>query len=384
MLFDHSLFSLFDRFSLAQFPLGQLPLAQVGGGVGIIEDSIQQLNAVQAAWDKNWNDIFEGANGLYLGINQFAEFILVGTFIFFAVGWVKDAVERGIFPALPHVVWVFVVVTLLYNNGALLGGVTLGIRNIINEQTQSVLEIQINEVSMLEALNDVVVSQQAKAVIQREYADCESKEGQAQVDCFIDAGKRTERILEREYRDTGFWSPGVQRLWARVRAITQKVEENYSGDPNREMNPLVNIFLQTVIQTTNQALAQSFLKGWQWAFSSLLELAMLLTGLIGPIAVAGSAMPMQGRPLWAWLTGFFSLGMAKFSYNIIIGLAATVVVTAEAQSQSDFGFLLLIGVLAPVLALAIASGAGMTVFRGVSGGATRIISVGTSVLPMPK
>jgi hypothetical protein len=360
------------------------PLAQVGGGVGIIEDSIQQLNAVQDAWDKSWNDIFEGANGLYLGINQFAEIILVGTFIFFAVGWVKDTVERGIFPALPHVIWVFVVITLLYNNGALLGGVTLGIRNVINDQTQSVLEIQINEVSMLEALNDVVVSQQAKAIIQREYADCESKEGQAQVDCFIDAGKRTERILEQEYRDTGFWSPGVQRLWARVRAITQKVEENYEGDPNRETNPLVNIFLQTVIQTTNQALAQSFLKGWQWAFSSLLELAMLLTGLIGPIAVAGSAMPMQGRPLWAWLTGFFSLGMAKFSYNIIIGLAATVVVTAEAQDQSDFGFLLLIGVLAPVLALAIASGAGMTVFRGVSGGATRIISVGTSVLPMPK
>jgi hypothetical protein len=237
---------------------------------------------------------------------------------------------------------------------------------------------------MIEALNDVVVSQQVKDLIQQEYADCEAKEGQAQVDCFIEAGKRTEKRLEREYRDTGFWSPGVQRLWARIKAITKEVEENYEGDPNREANPLVNIFLQTVIQTTNQALAQSFLKGWQWAFSSLLELSMLLTGLMGPIAVAGSAMPLQGRPLWAWLIGFFSLGMAKFSYNIIIGLAATVVVSAEAQSQSDFGFLLLIGVLSPILALAIAGGAGMTVFRGVSGGVTRIISVGTSTLPMPK
>lgn len=113
--------------------------AQVTGGVGIIEDSIQQLNAVQEAWDKRWSDIFEGANGLYLGVNQFAATILVGTFIFFTVGWVKDAVERGIFPALPHVLWVLVISTLLYNNGAMLGGLTLGIRNVINKQTRIVL-----------------------------------------------------------------------------------------------------------------------------------------------------------------------------------------------------------------------------------------------------
>jgi hypothetical protein len=365
--------------------LSSLP-AQVQGGVSIIEDSVQQLEAIQEAWDDRWNDIFNSANGLYLGINQFAAIILVGTFIFFAVGWVKDAIERGIFPALHHVLWVFIVVTLLYNNGALLGQITLGIRNVINEQTQMVLEIQIDEVSMLEALNDVLVSQQAKDLIQQEYADCEAKEGQAQVDCFIDAGKRTQQRLEAEYRGTGFWSPGVQRLWARIKDITEKVENNYDYDvgPNQQTNPLINIFFQTVMQTANQALAQTFLRGWQWAFGTLLELAMLLTGLIGPIAVAGSAMPMQGRPLWAWLTGFFSLGMAKFSYSVIVGLAATVVVSADAQSQSDFGFLLLIGVLAPVLALAIAGGAGMTVFRGVSGGVTRIIAVGSSALPMPK
>lgn len=368
MFFTHVLFSL---------------PAQVIGGVGIIEDSVQQLNAVQAAWDDRWNDIFDGTNGLYLGINQFAAIILVGTFIFFAAGWVKDAVDRGIFPALPHVIWVLVIATLLFNNGALLGAITLGIRNVINEQTQIVLNIQIDEVSMLEALNDVVVSQQAKTIIQREYADCESKEGQAQVECFIKAGQRTEKILEEEYRDTGFWSPGVQRLWERVKAITRQVEADYSGDVG-EVNPLVDIMIDTVVQTTNQALAEKFLKGWQWAFSSILELAMLLTGLIGPIAVAGSAMPLQGRPLWAWLTGFFSLGMAKFSYNIIIGLAATVVVAAEAQAQGDFGFLLLIGVLAPILALAIAGGAGMAVFRGVSGGVTRIISVGATTLPIPR
>jgi hypothetical protein len=33
-----------------------------------------------------------------------------------------------------------------------------------------------------------------------------------------------------------------------------------------------------VLQTGSQALAEQFLKGWQWAFANLLEMAMLLTG----------------------------------------------------------------------------------------------------------
>ena len=361
-------------------------IAQAAANDSLIQSSIQRIEAIQKAWDDHWINLFESTSGLYLGINQFASIILVGTFIFFAVGWVKDAIERGIFPALPHVLWVLVIATLLYNNGAMLGAVTLGIRNVINDQTKMVLEIQVGEISMLEALNDVIVSQQAKDLIQREYASCEAKEGQAQLTCFIDAGKRTQKILEEEYRDAGFWSTGIKRLWARAEAMTAEAERimNESDTDLATDNPYMDVLARDMIQTTNQALAESFLKAWQWAFSSILELAMLLTGLIGPIAVAGSAMPLQGRPLWAWLTGFFSLGMAKFSYNIIIGLAATVLVAAEAQSDSDLGFLLLIGVLAPILALSIAGGAGMAVFRGVSGGVTRIIAVGTSALPMPR
>ena len=359
-------------------------LAQVTGGLSIIEDSIQQLEAVQQAWDDRWQEIFTQSNGLYLGINQFAAIILVGTFIFFAVGWVKDAMERGIFPALPHVLWMLLIAVLLFDNGSLLGSVTLGLRDVINAQTQVVLSVQIGEVSMVEALNDVIVSQQAKALIQREYAECDAKEGQAQIDCFLDAGERAQQILEQEYRRNGFWSAGLQRLFQRLRQIGEHIQQDYQdGSPPAGGDPLGDFLVHSLVQTGSHALAEHILKGWQWAFANILELAMLLTGLMGPIAVAGSAVPLQGRPLWAWLTGFFSLGMAKFSYSVIVGLAATVVVTAEVQTQSDFGFLLLISVLAPVLALSIAGGAGMAVFRGISGGVTRIISIGTSTLPLP-
>ena len=360
-------------------------LAQVTGGLSIIEDSIQQLDAVQKAWNQRWLDIFASDNGLYLGINEFASVIVVGAFIFFAVGWVKDAIDRGIFPALTHVIWVLVIAALLFNNGTMLASLTLGIRDIINVQTRTVLNVQVGEISMLEALNDVVISQQAKAFIQQQYAECEAKEGQAQINCLLTAGQNARNELEQEYKAQGFWSAGLQNLWSRIEQVNQQVEQAYrSGNSTPNTDPLTTTIAGTLLQTGTQALAQQILKGWQWAFANTLELSMLLTGLIGPIAVAGSVIPLQGRPLWAWLVGFFSLGMAKFSYNILVGLAATVVVAADAQTQGDFGFLLLISILAPILALAIAGGAGMAVFRGISGGVTRIIAIGTSVIPFPK
>lgn len=361
----------------------RLILAQVTGGRSVIEDSIQQIETVQAAWDKRWTDIFDGASGLYEGINQFAAIIVVGAFLFFAIGWIKDAIERGIFPALPHVLWMLVIFSLLYNNGALLGSLTLGIRNLINDQTRVVLDVQIGEVSMLEALNDVIVSQQAKTLIQQQYVGCEAREGQAQIDCFLEAGKRAEELIEQEYRAKGWLTAGVQRLLARVRAISQRVtQEAADGNVLDKMGFLTNLVRENLIATVGQAAAQQILKGLQWAFANLIELAMLLTGLIGPLAVAGSVVPLQGRSLWAWLIGFFSLGLAKFSYNVIVGLAATVIVAAEAQSTADIGFLVLISLLAPVLALALAGGGGMAVFRGASGGVSRIIAIGTSVLPI--
>ena len=359
--------------------------AQVTGGLSILEDSVQQLEAVQQAWDERWQDLFASTNGLYLGINQFAAVILVGAFLFFAVGWVKEAIERGVFPALPNVIWVLTIAALLYDNGALLGSFTLGMRNIINAQTQTVLQVQVGELSLMEALNDVILSQQAKALIQQEYAECDARSGQAQVECLIEAGERARQRLEQEYRARGFWTAGLQRLWSRIEQISERVQQDYeAGNLPVGTTPFSELLVESLLQTGTQALAENMLKGWQWAFANLLELAMLLTGLIGPIAVAGSVIPLQGRPLWAWLVGFFSLGMAKVSYNVIVGLAASIVVAADAQTSSDFGFLLLISVLAPMLALAIAGGAGMAVFRGVSGGVTRLVAIGSSTVPIPR
>lgn len=151
-----------------------------------------------------------------------------------------------------------------------------------------------------------------------------------------------------------------------------------AGEPEAIANidPFV-LLHSSIISTTNtaqQAAARQILKAWQWAFANLMEAALLMTGLTGPIAVAGSVLPIGVRPLWAWLIGLFSLGMVKFYYNVIVGLIATVIVKAEAQHESDFGFVVLISILAPILAVALATGGGLAVYRALAHGAPQIIA----------
>jgi hypothetical protein len=56
--------------------------------------------------------------------------------------------------------------------------------------------------------------------------------------------------------------------------------------------------------------------------------------------------------------------MAKLSFNIICGLVATLVVNAGENDPMIFAFAT--GLLAPILAMAIAAGGGMAVFNSLS------------------
>ncbi|MEL6326901.1 MAG: hypothetical protein AAFQ61_08360, partial [Cyanobacteria bacterium J06626_23] len=77
-------------------------------------------------------------------------------------------------------------------------------------------------------------------------------------------------------------------------------------------------------------------------------------------------------PIFAWLTGFLSLGFAQICYNIIVGLAAVVILNANIYDTN--GFLVLIAILAPALALGLATGGGMAIFNIMLSGSAVIVT----------
>ncbi|MCC2693472.1 hypothetical protein IQ240_12885 [Nodularia sp. LEGE 04288] len=89
-----------------------------------------------------------------------------------------------------------------------------------------------------------------------------------------------------------------------------------------------------------------------------------MTALIGPLAVGGSLLPYGAKSIFAWLTGYFTVGMAKLSFNIIVGFAAQLMITSRAD-QPLF-FLFVIGIIAPFLATGLAAGGGLAVLQQIN------------------
>jgi hypothetical protein len=93
-----------------------------------------------------------------------------------------------------------------------------------------------------------------------------------------------------------------------------------------------------------------------------------------------SMLPLGKKPIWAWASAFLGVFSAQMGYTIIIGVTATVLVKAGAQTISDLAFLAFICIFAPVLAVLIGGGGGMALFSGISNAATGLAT--TAIAPM--
>ncbi|MEH2026883.1 hypothetical protein [Nostoc sp.] len=136
----------------------------------------------------------------------------------------------------------------------------------------------------------------------------------------------------------------------------------------------------SVFRDTAIPIIRFILYALQWGFVNILEAALLLTALFAPIAVGLSLLPLQGRPIWAWLTGFISLFGVQLGYNILVGLAAVVLVKSGAELASDVAFLCFLSIFAPVLAVLIAGGGGMAIYNGISANVKGLIDIFSSAI----
>lgn len=127
-------------------------------------------------------------------------------------------------------------------------------------------------------------------------------------------------------------------------------------------------WLKGVSDFFNTNIFQLTVRGWLLAlaiaFQWIVEVCLLLTALLGPLAVGGSLLPVGNKAIFAWLTGFFSVVMIKLCFNIISGLVATIVLNANNNDPMIFAFA--IGILAPILSVVLAAGGGIAIFRSFS------------------
>ncbi|MFH7023958.1 MAG: hypothetical protein ACHBN1_00755 [Heteroscytonema crispum UTEX LB 1556] len=297
----------------------------------ITEDGVAASEAVAKSIDKLWNDVLSG--GLYSAIANLGVFFAVGTLLIFIVQWTREMVDGDNSKAFSEMIWPIVVIVLLANNAQPLAAATQGLRGIINQTNQTLLASTSASIQLQEAYQQVMLKTGKGDAIQSLIAQCNAiADPTQQAQCLQNASKQAKDIesqLDNDNRPD--WLKGVSDFFN------------------------TNIF-QLTVRGWLLALAISF----QW----IVEVCLLLTALLGPLAVGGSLLPVGNKAIFAWLTGFFSVGMIKLCFNIISGLVATIVLNANNNDPMIFAFA--IGILAPILSVVLAAGGGMAIFRSFS------------------
>ncbi|MGB6298632.1 MAG: hypothetical protein WBF90_20955, partial [Rivularia sp. (in: cyanobacteria)] len=251
--------------------------------------------------------------------------------------------------------WPFIVVLFLTNtgNGTVLSNLTLGVRNFVNSINEQVVESADVNQTYQQAINMSI----AEDVVGSLLRPCQSLNGEQQRQCFVKATEKID-ILWEEYRNLYGDRLWISRLENQVNQITLG-----TGVLSEEA-------FNSLIGSTVQITIKNFLISLQSAFQNLIEATMLLIAALGPLAVGGSLLPVAGKPVFAWLTGFFSLGIAKISFNIIAILTAAVIVNGPAQNSNTnpdlMWFIIFLGILAPILSLITAGAGGFAVFNAIS------------------
>ncbi len=307
----------------------------------ITSDGEAASEAVARTIDKLWDDVLQG--GLYSAIANLGIFFAVGTLLIFIVQWTKEMIDGDSSKGFTEIIWTIVVIILLANNGQPLATATQGLRGIINQTNQTLLASTSASIQLQEAYQQVMLKTGSGDAIQSLVNQCNTiADPSLQAQCLQNASQQAKQI---------------------------SAELNQDNRPEW-LKSVSDFFNTNIFQLTVRA----WLLGLAIAFQWIVEICLLLTALLGPLAVGGSLLPVGQKAIFAWLTGFFSVGMIKLCFNIISGLVSTIVLNADNNDPMIFAFA--IGILAPILSVVLAAGGGMAIFRSFSS----ITSFGVSTL----
>lgn len=341
-------------------------------GGELLKGAADMADGVAKGFDELWTETINtgsGGGGVWNSMCTVGILFAVATLAFFMVEWVKNMLDGDEKRSYTEFIWVIIVVALLGNNGQLLGQATLGVRNYINNVNQFVLENAAASLDLRANFQGVLESQTARLAMGNAINNCQrnSKTNRENIDCLTQIKEQFQSEYPELFVKSGGGIPGplnniVQKIDRTISSLGDAIENgaNPLEIALSPVNAIVGSNLMEIVTIVMLALNGAY----QWA----IELTFLLTALLGPLAVGGSLLPFGAKPIFAWLTGFFSVGMAKLSFNIITGFAGQLMATSRA-SQPMF-FLFTIAIFAPFLASGIAAGGGLAVLTQINKAST--------------
>nr|ADN18468.1 conserved hypothetical protein [Gloeothece verrucosa PCC 7822] len=296
-----------------------------------LKEAQKAQELVSIAMDKLWIDVI--TSDLYKIIADLGSFFAVCTIALSVVIMVKELLADELaLPPYEKLLWLFIVVVLLGNGGVWLGQATLQYRNLLNGINQQVLT-------------------KTAANLDKAYAQAS---GELTIDIWT-----SQQIQQKCSTMT---DPDLKQQC--IDAIKKNAQE--MANQQLPQNPSQDFFdsLGKAIASQLETIVIGWMLACSIAFQWIVEVTWVLTGLLGPMAVGGTLLPVAQKSLFTWLIAFYSVGLCKLCFNILIALIA--VLQTSSPSANKLIFSIAVGVLSPILAVALAAGGGMATFSSLA------------------
>jgi hypothetical protein len=366
----------------------------VDGAGRMVERAVNANQDAIKSWNERWDTLFDSALfDIFLSMSVFAGVVAVCV-------WMVDELQDFdggdvLFKKTfyKNLVWAFFVLSLMVPGGDRLEALVQGIHTFGQNFNQQALQYQLDDVALEDAIRGAVGRGTLSADISAQMAQCEGLIGERQFACLSSAHKQIQEMIDA-YEDE--W---LLELPVGFRGFAEGLNDflisagntasDYTGDViGRPIDAAVqgakdwegigsgtilggalgaaSGYFTGTMSSLVQGAVQSILLAIQWGFVNLLELSMLLTALVSPLALALSFLPGKGRPIIAWVIAYLSMVTVQLYYNLMIGFMGVVVVNSNAYDIN--GYLIVLAIFAPYIAFKLAKGGGIAVFEVLTAG----------------
>ncbi|WP_299489990.1 hypothetical protein [Acaryochloris sp. IP29b_bin.137] len=277
---------------------------------------------------------------------------IVGVFalVWYAVWLAKKADSIGAFPWEQIVIPVVLLVVI--NSGDLMAMSANSTRRVNNKLGEDVLSL-VDAQSKTEQARAIT---SYPAVMSAQIKQCDGiPPGEQQSLCFNAAAEVGTELLEIDRQRFGDqpWIQEKQQTLNKLQA---------SGSANVKDLGLLEE-LGTAFLSGFEEILMFFLDILGEGFQVLIEYGYILTAFLLPLALLLGFSPLQAMPIMAWGVAMSSIGLLKFFYNLIVAIAADILMSGGSVLHAVFA--VVSGLLAPLLTVGLAGGGGLTIILAI-------------------
>jgi hypothetical protein len=325
---------------------------ELSKGQSMLKFAIEVNVGAVESWKEIWNSVISPDSGLWVGLCRFASILAgLGT-IFMGLKMANDFKGGKLYfnDLAAAFVWPLVIMFFLGTQGTVLANTIHFFHSLAYKKINEVLQVQIFDLKVQEALEHVALSEAGKAQIEAWQAECLGLQGEEFKQCLQTNQAKIDELIDI--------MGGIQGFEEEEETANQGMGNLFSG--------------------AMESILTAFLHALQWAFVNSLEASMVMASAMAPIALGLSLLPMGSKPIWAWASSFTGLFAAQIGYTILVGLIASILAKEGGSSFSDLAFLSVLAFFAPTFAMALASFGGVGLFMSLQKVGTAMTGLGSA------